>query len=66
LICNLKTQTRKGSIFYNTTNGITTLKKHVNDDHYIIAKMFKVEDNSLLEGEVDKQLAKKIKIHLVV
>jgi hypothetical protein len=38
----------------------------VNVDHFIIAKMFEVENNSLLKGEVDKQLAKKIKIHLVV
>ncbi len=30
LFCNLKTQAKKGLIMYNTTNGITTLKKHVN------------------------------------
>jgi len=38
----------------------------VNADHFIIAKMFEVEENNPLKGEVDKQLAKKIKIHLVV
>jgi hypothetical protein len=38
----------------------------VNVDHSIITKMFEVEENNLLKGEVDKQLAKKIKIHLVV
>jgi hypothetical protein len=40
LFCNHKIRTRKGPILYNTTNGITTLKKHVNVNHYIIAKMF--------------------------
>jgi hypothetical protein len=44
----------KGLIFYHTTNGITTLKKHVNVDHFIIAKMFEVEENSRLNGKVDK------------
>jgi len=38
LFCNPKTQARKGLIIYNTTNGITTLKKHVNAKHFIIAK----------------------------
>jgi hypothetical protein len=27
LFCNFKTQTKKSLIMYNTTNGITTLKK---------------------------------------
>jgi hypothetical protein len=38
LFCNLKTQARKGLIIYNTTNEITTLKKHVNAKYFIIAK----------------------------
>jgi hypothetical protein len=39
LFCNPKIQARKGLIIYNTTNGITTtLKKHVNLGHFIIAK----------------------------
>ncbi len=33
---NPKTQVRKGLIAYNTTNGIATLKKHVNSDHFNI------------------------------
>jgi hypothetical protein len=40
LFSNSKTQKKKGLILYNTTNGITTLKKHVNANHSIIAKMF--------------------------
>jgi len=40
LITNAKTQARKGLILYNNVNGITTLKKHVYVDHYMIAKIF--------------------------
>jgi hypothetical protein len=32
---NPKTKGRRGLIIYNTTNGITTLKKHVNVDYSI-------------------------------
>jgi hypothetical protein len=38
---------------------MTTLKKHVNANHSIIAKMFEEEVNNQLKGEVKKQLAKK-------
>jgi hypothetical protein len=54
LFCNFKTQAIKHLIL----NGITSLKKHVNVDHYIKAKMFE-EVNSPLKGEEDQ-------IHLVV
>jgi hypothetical protein len=37
---NSKTQAKKGLILCNTTNGTTTLKKYVNANHSIIAKMF--------------------------
>ncbi len=37
---NSRTQARKSLIFYYKTNGITSLKKHVDVDHTIIAKMF--------------------------
>jgi hypothetical protein len=30
---NPKSQARKGLFIYNTTNGITTLRKHVNSNH---------------------------------
>jgi hypothetical protein len=46
LVCNSQAQARKGLILYNTTNGITTLKKHVNANHFIIAKMFEKEMKS--------------------
>jgi hypothetical protein len=64
LVYNLKIQARKGLTLYNTTNGIITLKKHVNANHFIIAKKFEEEMNSRLKGEVE--LAKKIQIHLEV
>jgi hypothetical protein len=38
---NSKTQVKRGLIIYNTTNGITTLRKHVNVDHSIIFKILK-------------------------
>jgi hypothetical protein len=35
------------------------LKKHVNANHFIIAKMFEEEVNRSLKGEVEKQPTKK-------
>jgi hypothetical protein len=35
-----KNQARKGLIMYSTTNGITTLKKHVNLDHSNVLNFF--------------------------
>jgi hypothetical protein len=35
---------------YNIINGITTLKKHVNENHSIIVKMFEEEVNNPLKG----------------
>jgi len=52
LVYNLKIPVRKGLTLYNTTNGIITLKKHVNANHFIIAKKFE-EVNSPLRGEVE-------------
>jgi len=57
--CNPKIQARKGLIIYNTTNGITTLKKHVDANHSIIAKIFEEEVRNPLKRKVEKQPAKK-------
>ncbi len=57
--CFVTLKPKQGLIIYNTTNGITTLKKHVNANDSIIAKMFEKEINSLVRGDVEKQLAKK-------
>ncbi len=59
LVCNLKIEAKKGLILYNITNGIKTLKKYVNVDHSIIAKMFKEIINNSLKKEVQKQPTKK-------
>jgi ribosomal protein L16 Arg81 hydroxylase len=37
---NPRTQVRKGLISYYKTNGITSLKKHVDANHFFIAQMF--------------------------
>jgi hypothetical protein len=62
LFCNHKIQTKKGLILYNTTNGITSLKKHVKVNYSIIAKMFENEVNNPLKGELQKQIAKRNQI----
>ncbi len=59
MFCNPKTQTKKGLILYNTTNGITSLKKHVKVNYSIIAKMFENEVNNPLRGKLEKKICKK-------
>jgi hypothetical protein len=54
-----KTQVRKGLIICNTTNGITTLKRHVNSDHCSIYKKIEKKVNCPLRVEDEKQLSKK-------
>jgi len=56
---NLTTQMRKGLNFYYKTNGITSLKKHVDVDHSFIAQMFEEEMNSLLRRIKKRQSSKK-------
>jgi hypothetical protein len=56
---NSKTQARKRLIFYYKTNGITSLKKHVDAEHIVIAKLFEEEINFLLKRREEKQPAKK-------
>ncbi len=58
LFCSLKVQAMKGLFLYNTTNGITTLKKHVNTNHSIIEMFFEEAINSPLKGKVEKKPAK--------
>ncbi len=52
---NSKIQTRKELIFYYKTNGITFLKKLVDVEHTVIAKLFEEEVNSLPKGREEKQ-----------
>jgi hypothetical protein len=51
---NSRIQARKGLISCCKTNGITSLKKHVDVEHLIIAKMFEEKVNSLLKGGVER------------
>lgn len=49
IVINPKTQTRRSKSYYKT-NGITTLRKHMDAKHSIIAKKFEEEVNSLMKG----------------
>jgi len=40
VLCNPRTKERRGIVTYSKKNGITTLKKHVDVDHVILAKKF--------------------------
>jgi len=55
---NPKTQARKKLIIYNTTNGITALRKHVNSNHLNILKKIEEEINCPLT-ENERQPSKK-------
>jgi hypothetical protein len=46
-------------ILYNTTNGITTLKKHVSTNYSILGKMFVEEMNSPFKKKKGKTTNKK-------
>ncbi len=48
---NSKTQVRRELIVYNTTNGITTLRKHVNVNHLIILEFWKSEQSFEIKGK---------------
>jgi len=54
-----KTKLKKRIISYFKSNGITTLKKHVDVEHTLLTKKFEEEVNSLVKSSLEKQLAKK-------
>ncbi len=56
---NPKTQLKKRSISYYNTNGITSLKKHVDENHSLITKSFEEKMNSLLKSIEERQPSKK-------
>ncbi len=56
---NPKIQARKGLIIYNTINGITTLRKHVNSDHFKIKKKFEKKFNCPLKQDERKPSIKR-------
>ncbi len=53
-VFNPRTQARKGLISYYKTNGITSLKKHVDVNHFLIYKKIEKEVNSLMKGNVER------------
>jgi hypothetical protein len=55
---NPKTRARKRVIIYNSSNGINTLRKHVNSDHLNIFLKFKEKINYPLK-ENEKQPSEK-------
>jgi hypothetical protein len=55
---NPRTQVRKILIFYYKTNGITSLKRHVDANHILITRMFEKEVNYLLKRREERQPAK--------
>jgi hypothetical protein len=48
-VINPRTQARKGLISYYKTNGITTIKKYVDVDHFFIYNFFEEEVNNLMK-----------------
>jgi hypothetical protein len=62
---NANIQVRRRLITYNTINGITALRKHVNSNHCNILKRIEEEMNSPLR-EDEKQVSKKRPICLLV
>jgi hypothetical protein len=51
---NPNTKERNRLITYYKTYGITTLKKHVDNDHATIVKKIKEETNALIRGPFEK------------
>jgi len=58
LFCNPKTQTKKGLILYNTTNGITSLKKCEGKLFYYYKNVWKWSEQSI-ERRIGKTNCKK-------
>jgi hypothetical protein len=53
-----KRKLKKSLVSYFKSNGITTLKKHVDANHKLIVKNFEEEANNL-KSPLERQLAKK-------
>jgi hypothetical protein len=58
-ILGQRTKLRKTLVSYFKSNGITTLKKHVNGNHFLIARNFGKILNNNIKNLVERQLAKK-------
>ncbi len=58
-VSNPRTHARKGLISYYQTNGMTSLEKHVDDDHFLIYQKLE-EVQNMMKGSVERQLTKKL------
>jgi len=59
VLYNPRTKTRKGLVSYYKTNGILTLKMHVDAKHSLLAKKLDEEVNSSIRTQGEKQPTKK-------
>jgi len=59
VLYNPRTKLRKGLISYYKTNGILTLKKHVDGKHNLLAKKLDEEVNNLVRTQGERQPTKK-------
>ncbi len=57
-VSNPRTHARKWLISYYQKNGITSLEKHVDDDHFLIYQKLE-EVQNMMKGSVERQLTKK-------
>lgn len=60
MIINQWTRVMKGLVSYFESSGITTLKKHVNVKHGLIAKKFEEEENNNMKTWMEKKIVKKM------
>ncbi len=59
VLYNLRTKLRKGLISYYKTIGISSLEKHVDAEHGLLAKKLDEEVNNAVRIEVERQPTKK-------
>jgi hypothetical protein len=59
ILFNLRKKERKRVISYYEKNGVTTLTKHVDADHALLAKKFEEEVDSPMTIVLEKELGKK-------
>jgi hypothetical protein len=55
VLYDLRTKLRKGLIPCYKTNGISTLKKHADIEHSLLAKTLGEEVNNLMRTQIEKQ-----------
>jgi hypothetical protein len=59
IVLNQLTRLKKGLISYLKDNNVTTLKKHVDVNHGLIAKKIEEKVNNNMKSSIESQFAKK-------